>query len=266
MVRYDGTTGRPTDISGALYGWVSTPDGSFVANEPEGASTWYPVNDHPTDKATYRFRITVPAGSTAVANGELLKQIPADGWTTFVWRATDPMASYLSTASIGDYDLRTSIGPRGLPIIDAVDRYLAPGATDGMARTAEMIAYFTDLVGEYPFTSYGRSSTTTSTPGTRWKPRPVRSTPVRRPSRPWPTNSPTSGSATASARPAGRTSGSTRGSRPTPSGSGRSMPVGVPFRSGSMPSTPGSGWPASGTHRRATRAPRRCSPDRPANR
>jgi aminopeptidase N len=155
VVRYDGTTGRPEDNTGVLYGWVSMPDGAFVANEPEGASTWYPVNDHPTDKATYDFRITVPEGKTAVANGELVSRRTAAGWTTFVWRATDPMASYLSMAAVGDYDLRFGRGPRGLPIIDAVDRDLGPEADDGLARTNEMIEFFSATFGPYPFTSYG---------------------------------------------------------------------------------------------------------------
>jgi aminopeptidase N len=154
-VRYDGTTGRPVDNTGALYGWVSMPDGAFVANEPEGASTWYPVNDHPLDKATYDFRIAVPAGKAAVANGELVSRRTAHGWTTFAWRATDPMASYLSTAAIGDYDLRFTRGPGGLPIIDAIDRDLGEDADDALARTPEMIAFFTRLFGRYPFTSYG---------------------------------------------------------------------------------------------------------------
>jgi aminopeptidase N len=154
-IRYDGTTGRPVDNTGALYGWVSTPDGAFVANEPEGASTWYPVNDHPTDKATYDFRVTVPAGKTAVANGELAHRYTVNGWTTWVWRARDPMASYLSMAAIGDYDLRQRRGPRGLPIIDAIDRDLGPDADDGLARTDEMIEYFSRVFGHYPFSSYG---------------------------------------------------------------------------------------------------------------
>jgi aminopeptidase N len=154
-IRYDGTTGRPVDNTGVLYGWVSTPDGAFVANEPEGASTWYPVNDHPTDKATYDFRVTVPAGKTAVANGELVDRRTANGWTTWVWRARDPMASYLSMAAVGDYELRQRRGPRGLPIIDAIDRDLGPEADDGLARTDEMIEYFSRLFGHYPFSSYG---------------------------------------------------------------------------------------------------------------
>ncbi len=71
-VVYGGVPGQPLDIEEANYGFTSFPDGAFVANEPEGASTWYPVNDVPTDKATYDFTITVPAGKTAVANGELV--------------------------------------------------------------------------------------------------------------------------------------------------------------------------------------------------
>jgi aminopeptidase N len=36
--------------------------------EPDGSMTWYPVNDHPTDKATYSVEITVPEGKVAAAN------------------------------------------------------------------------------------------------------------------------------------------------------------------------------------------------------
>src|SRR5690606_27994365 len=78
-VEYGGTTGQPVDATGALYGWVSYDDGAFVANEPEGASTWYPVNDVPYDKATYEFEITVPDGTTAVANGDLVSTTSSNG-------------------------------------------------------------------------------------------------------------------------------------------------------------------------------------------
>ncbi|PSK97232.1 peptidase M1-like protein [Haloactinopolyspora alba] len=154
-VTYGGTTGRPTDIEGALYGWVTTRDGAMVANEPEGASTWYPVSDHPTDKATYDFEITVPEGLVAVANGELVGSRTSDGTTTWTWSSTEPMASYLSTASVGNYELRTSTTPDGLPLIDAIDRDLAPEASAGLAQTAEMVEFFEGEFGPYPFGSYG---------------------------------------------------------------------------------------------------------------
>jgi len=159
-VAYAGTTTRPTDVEGALYGWVTTRDGAIVVGEPEGNQTWYPVNDHPTDKATYAFAITVPEGKAAVANG-LPPRAPRtrDGWTTWYWDAPDPQASYLTTASVGDFDLRSSATPDGLPIIDAVDRDLTAedlATTDAsLALQPAMIAFFEGLFGPYPFGSYG---------------------------------------------------------------------------------------------------------------
>jgi len=156
VVHYGGTTGTPVDSTGAFYGWVSTPDGAFVANQPDGAATWFPANDHPLDKATYDFDITVPQGSTAVANGDLVSQESAGGTTTWVWSASEPMASYLATASIGDYDLLVSQTTSGLPLIDAVDRDLPRvEALAGLARTSEQVDFFSAQFGPYPFSSFG---------------------------------------------------------------------------------------------------------------
>jgi aminopeptidase N len=159
-VVYGGVAGQPTDIEGFPYGFYSFADGAFVANEPEAAGTWYPVNDIPTDKATYDFRITVPAGKTAIANGELVGQpVTTNGRTTFVWKATDPMASYLSTASIGDYVMSEQTGPDNLPILNFVETGLTTGnrATTlaSLALQPAMIDYFDGIFGPYPFTSFG---------------------------------------------------------------------------------------------------------------
>ncbi|ACL38184.1 Peptidase M1 membrane alanine aminopeptidase [Pseudarthrobacter chlorophenolicus A6] len=159
-ISYGGATGRPQDTTGALYGWVTTPDGAIVVNEPDGAPTWFPVNDDPEDKATYSFRITVPEGKTAVANG-----LPGGdpetqaGWTTWSWEAAGPMASYLATASVGDFTLSYGEGPGGLPIINAVDTGVTGSAlvtTDAaLALQPEMIRYLSDLFGPYPFEAFG---------------------------------------------------------------------------------------------------------------
>ena len=158
-VAYGGTTGQPEDITGALYGWVSFDDGAFVANEPEGASTWYPVNDVPYDKATYSFDVTVPAGTVAVGNGELVSKKTRGGWTTWRWVAVNPMASYLSMAATGDYTLTTTRTASGLPIINAVDKDLSAAdlATTqaSLAQQPAMIDFFSKLFGRYPFTSFG---------------------------------------------------------------------------------------------------------------
>ncbi|MFC6934108.1 hypothetical protein ACFQHO_29705 [Actinomadura yumaensis] len=70
VVRYSGTPKPVSDPILGKYGWIRTSDGVFVACQPSGAHTWFPSNDHPSDKATFDFQITVPKGLTAIANGE----------------------------------------------------------------------------------------------------------------------------------------------------------------------------------------------------
>jgi hypothetical protein len=101
-------------------GWLQTDDGVLVAGQPHGASTYFAVNDHPLDKAGYTFRITVPSGVEAVANGLLRSRHAHHGWRTWVWEAKEPMASYLATVDIGQFDLRFSRAGR-VRIIDAID-------------------------------------------------------------------------------------------------------------------------------------------------
>ena len=101
-------------------GWIQTDDGVLVAGQPHGPTTYYAVNDHPLDKASYRFRLTVPAGVEAVANGLLRSKRTRDGWTTWVWHAKEPMASYLATVDIGQFELSFDRAGR-VRIIDAVD-------------------------------------------------------------------------------------------------------------------------------------------------
>ena len=103
VVTYDGVPATLPDGSG----FVHTNDGAMVIGQPEVAATWFPVNDHPSDKASYHFDVTVPDGITAVANGALVGTETAAGWTTFTWDAPEPMASYLATATTGRFDLRS---------------------------------------------------------------------------------------------------------------------------------------------------------------
>ena len=131
VIEYGGTTTQPRDIEDAPYGWYTTRDGAIVVSEPDGSMTWYPVSDHPTDKASYSFAITVPEGKVAVANGIQPKEEETSaGWTTWFWNAPDQQASYLTTASVGDFELRpTYYSASGVPIIDAVDTKLTPAGS-----------------------------------------------------------------------------------------------------------------------------------------
>ncbi|MCJ1695202.1 M1 family metallopeptidase [Rathayibacter caricis] len=158
-IEYAGTTGNPVDNTGAPFGWWSTSDGALVASEPNGASTWYPVNDSPADKARYTFTITVPEGRTVVANGVPVgSPTTSKGWTTSSWVETSPMASYLAMVNIGDYDLvRSTRG--GIVTVDAIDRDITgdvrAGTEAALAKQGDIIDYFSTVFGPYPFRSGG---------------------------------------------------------------------------------------------------------------
>jgi len=66
-------------------GWQPQSGGSMVISEPSGAMNWFPGNNHPADKASYTFRISVPSAYEVAANGVLSKTLTKSGKTTYIW-------------------------------------------------------------------------------------------------------------------------------------------------------------------------------------
>ncbi|MFI1049090.1 M1 family metallopeptidase [Streptomyces griseoruber] len=143
-------------VFGSDYGWMKTDDGVFVACEPNAASTWFPSSDHPSDKATYDIRIKAPKGLTAVSNGRLVSTYDKGASTYTHWREKKPMATYLATATIGKFDVRTGTTPGGTPIYVAIDPVLAnSNNVDVYAVTAAATDYWSQVFGPYPFEETG---------------------------------------------------------------------------------------------------------------
>ncbi len=144
---------------GATSGWFITDDGTFTLNEPDGARSWLPSNDHPLDKATYTFTLHVPSGITAVANG-MLQHHETDGSSdTWVWSIDSPMTTYVIQVLTGHYDIVEADGPDGLALIHAIqsgDRELMQPFLD---VTADQIDFFDDFFGPFPFANYGVAMT-----------------------------------------------------------------------------------------------------------
>jgi aminopeptidase N len=155
-IDYAGQPEPVVDPDGSSEGWVPTEDGAFVVNEPQGSPGWYPSNDNPRDKARYDFEITVPEGITAIGNGRLLWKKTRGGKTTWRWFEDSPMAPYLATATNGVFDLEID-KVRGIPLYQAVDpKVVDPKlAADRLSAEAEVIRFFSDLYGRYPFSTGG---------------------------------------------------------------------------------------------------------------
>ncbi|MGY0492659.1 M1 family metallopeptidase [Streptomyces sp. WG-D5] len=155
-VRYAGAPLTVTDPDGTDEGWLRTADGAVGLGEPTGSMAWFPGNHHPSDKATYDIRITVPDGVQAVSNGELRSAKPSsDGRrTVWSWRVRQPMASYLATVAVGRFGTRSYETPSGLSVFTAVDATV-DGADDVLDRIPDVVAWGTKVFGPYPFSSTG---------------------------------------------------------------------------------------------------------------
>ncbi|MFC9097028.1 M1 family metallopeptidase [Streptomyces sp. NPDC002387] len=154
-VAYQGKPGPVTDPDGSPDGWIPTDDGAFVANEPQGAMTWFPSDSHPTDKASYDITITVPQGRTAVSNGVLVGRRTVHGHTTFHWRQSEPMAAYLATATVGTFDVESYTTRDGIKVYNAVDPREASAAAPVLKELPSVLAWESKLFGPYPFRAAG---------------------------------------------------------------------------------------------------------------
>ncbi|MDX2592535.1 MULTISPECIES: M1 family metallopeptidase [Streptomyces] len=154
-VSYSGTPKPVSDPDGSADGWIPTDDGAFVAGEPQGAMTWFPANNHPKDKSSYDFTITVPKGRTAVANGVLRGVRTANGRTTFRWHQAEPMAAYLATATVGKFKTEQYTTSDGIQVYNAVDSREAHAAAPVLKKLPSVLKWESKLFGPYPFRAAG---------------------------------------------------------------------------------------------------------------
>jgi aminopeptidase N len=159
-VRYVGTP-APV-LSQALpfeVGWRTDAAGTaYVVAEPDGGRSWLPLNDHPSDKATYTFSITVPEPLMAAANGTFVERITDLGWSTWIWDCSHPMASYLATVVIGQLEIvsdEASTDLSGVAIRNVLPQDLAATPPAALGSQGEMIEFFESVFGPYPFGTYG---------------------------------------------------------------------------------------------------------------
>jgi len=156
VVDYGGAPEALNNEALGVGGWLRTADGGFALGQPESASTWFPVNDHPADKATFALAMTVPDGVEAISNGVPGPSTKAGGWTTWNWAERQPMASYLATVVIGQYRVQSTTHA-GKPMVIAIPESLPADspAAESLARTGEIADYLATQFGPYPFDAYG---------------------------------------------------------------------------------------------------------------
>ncbi|MFI5756408.1 M1 family metallopeptidase [Streptomyces sp. NPDC051569] len=164
VVRVDYTA-DPRGLRAPHNGWVPTPDGFAVAGQPDLAHTVFPCDDHPSDKAHFTFRVTVPDGLTAVANGSLVSTAGAGGTTTATYRSRAPIATELVQVVVGHYRVIERRGPNGLRLRDVVPAARVRALEPALALTPGQLGWLERRLGRFPFETYGILPVNSDDPG-----------------------------------------------------------------------------------------------------
>ena len=136
-------------------GWFKYRTASYVVSEPVGASTFFPANDEPTDKARFTIAVTVPSPFGGVANGDLASYRVVGNKRRFVWEMREPMTTWLATVHVNRFGVKTTTSSSGVPVSVFYTGATPKKDVAGYALAAQMIPYFERLIGRYPFETYG---------------------------------------------------------------------------------------------------------------
>ncbi len=149
----DGGVGH-TDARGFL---ADGDGGFFLASQPNGAHTLFPSNDHPTDLAPSRVRLTAPAGMLGIATGRRVEEVPhPDGSTTTTWVSDDPVATHVLAMGVGRSTLIEDQVTGGPHLRSVVPSALAPLAAARLAVLPGLVTWLEDAIGRpYPFRTLG---------------------------------------------------------------------------------------------------------------
>lgn len=163
IITYSGkpkTAPRPPWVGGFM--WEKTPSGAdwvSVALQNDGADLYFPVKDHPSDKADrVAMHITVPDPLVAAGPGKFEGATKnADGTTTYNWLMTNPIPNYSIVFNAAPYrtiqDSMKSITGETIPIVF----YILPENYDKgaklIAETKKYVQFFEKYNGPFPFRS-----------------------------------------------------------------------------------------------------------------
>ena len=138
--------GRPAEVgnkSMRFRVWYGVPL-AYTLSTPYSTSTstvipishyWRPCKDVPDDKSTFSCNLTVPVAMTACSNGVRVADTDnGDGTRTVSWVHGYPVAPYLITVGVTDYDTieDTYTGPEGSA---AIQHFIFPNTYNQLWRT-----------------------------------------------------------------------------------------------------------------------------------
>lgn len=148
--------GKPTGVPGIFgpAGWEELTDGILVTAQPYGAASWFPCNDRPDNKASYRVRLRYAGSYWAAMTGALVSHEERGGTHRWCYEQAEPMAPYLAALHIGPGMLEPIASTSAVPMEIVHPPMVNIHAGSAFARQGEMMSAFEEMFGPYPFGSY----------------------------------------------------------------------------------------------------------------
>ncbi|HZJ63626.1 MAG TPA: M1 family metallopeptidase, partial [Kofleriaceae bacterium] len=146
---------KPIDPTVLITPFFVTPSGNAWALQPNNAHLVFPSNDHPSDMASFSFRIDVPEGTTAVASGVETGRLTIGGRTIYRFEQVQPMATELAQVVVGAFTVIARGEHGGVRVRDVVPTSLVSDLEPKLASEINHLDFMQALVGDYPFSTYG---------------------------------------------------------------------------------------------------------------
>lgn len=134
-------------------GWEELEDGVIVASQPHGAPSWFPCNDRASGKGTYAVTLTTAADYHVEFSGEPVSVTRRGANRVWTFRQEEPIAPYLASLQIGRYQVIEQDAVVPLRVVGPSD-ITGDAFAASFGRQPEMLAFFSDRFGHYPFAGY----------------------------------------------------------------------------------------------------------------
>lgn len=148
--------GTPQNLGFGSF-WFDEKNGKHLIatlNEPVFASTWFPCNDTPWDKAFTKISITNDSSIVSLSNGKLVDKFTKGKRRTYVWESNYPVATYLISIYSAEYK---NFNQKYITKSDtmSIEYYVLEenleNAKKDFAKHPEYLKTLSELFGEYPF-------------------------------------------------------------------------------------------------------------------
>ena len=144
-------------------GYVYNLGVGFDSQPHNLGKAWFPCVDNFTDKATYDLYITTTNDKKAICGGNFIETIDnGNGTSTWHWSTQQEIATYHISFAVGDFELWEDVY-HGIERDIPIEVYTTPALSGRVPATFvhihEIVAFFEENLGPYPFNRIGYIST-----------------------------------------------------------------------------------------------------------